>query len=145
MRFMLIIKTTVYSEAGVKHSQAYDEARIAYMKSLARAGVLLADEELQPSATGLRIGYQVHGGEPEVTAGPFPVDQGLIAGYTLIDVCSEEEAIDWARRMPVPYGPVAFEIEVRKLEENRHTPRNPRILAMEADLEDQRNMLKKYN
>ena len=143
MRYMLIVKATGYTEAGVKYSREYDEARTAYKESLARAGVLLADEALQPSATGLRIGYPVHGGEPEVTVGPFPVDQELIAAYTVIEVRLEEEAIDWARRMPVPNGPMAFGIELRKLEEDVDLPRDPCILAMELDLEEQRNMLDK--
>ncbi|WP_152396031.1 YciI family protein [Paenibacillus guangzhouensis] len=141
MRYMLIAKATEYTEAGVKYSREYDAARAAYKESLVRAGVLLADEALHPSATGLRIGYPVHGGEPEVTVGPFPVDQELIAGYMVIEVRLEEEAIDWARRMPVPSGPMAFGVELRKLEEDVALARDPHILAMEVDLEEQRNML----
>jgi len=141
MRFMFIVKATGFSEAGVKYGREYEEARTAYMKSLAKAGVLLADEALEPSAMGLRIGYPVHGGEPEVTVGPFPVDHELIAGFVLIDVSSEEEAIYWARRMPIPIGPMAFGIELRRLDEDAGTPRDPRMLALEADLEEQRNLL----
>ncbi|NOU86049.1 YciI family protein [Paenibacillus sp. LMG 31460] len=143
MRFMLIIKSTGYSEAGVKISREHNDAMVAYKKSLARAGALLAAEELQPSSSGIRILYPLHGGEPEVKAGPFPVDQELIAGYTLIEVNSEDEAADWALRMPYPRGCGAFEIEMRELKENTDSSRDPRILAMEADLEDQINMLKR--
>lgn len=143
MRFMLIIKASGYSDSGVKFSREHNDAMAAYNKSLARAGALLASEELQPSSSGIRILYPLHSGEPEVKAGPFPVDQELIAGYTLIDVNSEDEAAAWALRMPFPRGCGAFEIEMRELKENTDSTRDARILAMEADLEDHINMLKK--
>ncbi|EJQ92771.1 YciI family protein (plasmid) [Bacillus mycoides] len=143
MRFMLIVKATGNSEAGVKQSQEHNDAMNTYKKSLARAGVLLATEELQPSSRAIRILYRLHGGEPEVKAGPFKVGQELIAGYTLIDVKSEDEAVDWALQMPVPKGFGAFEIEMRKLEDETDSIRDPRTLAMEADLKEQINMLKK--
>ncbi|MBD1379426.1 YciI family protein [Metabacillus arenae] len=143
MRFMLIVKATEYTETGVKYSRKYTDAVNAYKKSLARAGVLLATEELQPSSNGIRILYPLHGGEPEVIAGPFTVGQELIAGYTLIDVSSEDEAAEWALQMPFPEGFGVFEIEMRMLEEETETIHDPRTLAMAADLEDQINMLKK--
>lgn len=137
MRFMLIVKATGYSEAGVKFNREHNDAMVAYKKSLARSGALLAVEELQPSSSGIRILYPLHGGEPEVKAGPFPVDQELIAGYTLIEVNSEDEAAEWALRMPFPRGCGASEIEMRELKENTDTTRDARILAMEADLMEQ--------
>lgn len=143
MRFMLIVKATGYVEAGVKYSREHTDAVNEYKKSLARAGVLLAAEELQPSSSGIRISYPLHGGEPEVKVGPFTVGQELIAGYTLIDVSSEDEAAEWALQMPVPKGLGAFEIEMRKLVDETDPMHNPRTLAMEAELEDQINMLKK--
>ncbi|MFC5651183.1 YciI family protein [Paenibacillus solisilvae] len=143
MRFMLIVKATGYSEAGVNHSREHSDARIAYKKSLSKAGALLAAEELQPSSTGIRISYPSHGGDPEVQAGPFPPDQELIAEYTLIDVGTEDEALNWALRMPVPAGRGECEIELRRLEENSDSLREPRLQALEADLQDQLNMLKK--
>ncbi|MFM1652842.1 YciI family protein [Brevibacillus sp. B_LB10_24] len=144
MRYMLMVKSTGYSEAGVKHGREYNDAMIAFRQSLARAGVLLAAEDLQPSSSGIRITYPLQGGKPEVNVGPFPVDQQLIAGYTLIDVTTEEEAVEWALRMPVPISHGEYEIEMRKLQENLDAMRDPRALAMEGDLEDQINMLKKY-
>nr|WP_261306424.1 YciI family protein [Paenibacillus andongensis] len=143
MRFILIVKATGYSETGVEFSREHNDAMVAYKKSLARSGALLAAEELQPSSSGIRILYPLHGGEPEVKAGPFPVDQELIASYTLIDVNSEDEAADWALKMPFPRGCGAFEIEMRELKEHTDSMRDPRILALEADLEDQINMLNK--
>lgn len=75
--------------------------------------------------------------------GPFPIDQELIAEYTLIDVRTEEEAADWALRMPIPAGLGAFQIEIRELEDKPSLIRDPKLLAMEVDLEEQLNMLKK--
>lgn len=141
MRFMIMVKATGYSEAGVKQSREHNDAMTAYKKSLARAGALLAAEELEPSSSGIRISYPMHGGEAEVQAGPFPADQALIAEYTLIDAKSEEEALDWALRMPVPAGREC-EVELRRLEENPDALREPRIKALEADLQDQLDMLK---
>ncbi|WP_235549173.1 YciI family protein [Paenibacillus sp. Root444D2] len=140
---MLIFKAIGYSEAGVKICREHNDAMVSYKKSLARSGALLASEELQPSSNGIRILYPLHGGEPEIKTGPFPADQMLIAGYTLIDVNSEEEAADLALRMPIPRGHGAFEIEMRELKENMNSTRDPRILALETDLEDQINMLKR--
>jgi hypothetical protein len=140
---MFIVKATGYTEAGLNDNWEHNDAMIEYNKSLAKAGVLLTAEELQPSASGTRIFYPLHDREPELQAGPFSVDQKLIAGFTLIDVSSEDEAIDWARRMPVPRGFREFEIEMRKLKEKKDFIQDPRTLAMEADLEDQINMLKK--
>jgi hypothetical protein len=138
---MLMVKATGYSEAGVSHDREYKEDMSAYKKSLAKAGVLLAAEELQPSSTGLRISYSSRGREPQVLAGPFPIDQELIAEYVLIDARTEDEALEWAFRMPVPTSRGECQIEVRRLEENSGSMRNPRIQAMEADLMDQLDML----
>ncbi|MBP1989867.1 YciI family protein [Paenibacillus eucommiae] len=143
MRFMLIVKASGFSEAGVNHSGEHIDSMMAYKKSLAKAGVLLASEELQPSSTGIRISYPSHGGEPEVQAGPFTLDHELIAEFTLIDVETEDEALNWALRMPIPAGRGECEIELRRLGENSDCQREPRIQAMEADLQDQLNMLRK--
>ncbi|NRD79877.1 YciI family protein [Bacillus sp. BRMEA1] len=142
MRFMFIVKATGYSEAGVNYSREHNDAMIAYKKSLASAGVLISAEELHPSSTGIRIMHPSDSGWPEILAGPFPVDQELIAEYILIDVNSEDEAFNLALRMPVP-GRDECKIEVRKLKENQGFLRDSGTLVMEADLENQLNMLKK--
>jgi hypothetical protein len=142
LRFILITKATGYSEAGVHQSQAHINEIIAYKKSLAMAGALFASEELQPSSTGIRISYPSYGGKPQVLGGPFPVDQELISGYTLIEVSTEEEALNWALRMPIPTGRGECEIELRRLEEHSISLWEPSIQAMEADLQDLLNMLK---
>lgn len=145
MRFMMIVKATGYSEAGINRSREHSDAMIAYKRSLAQAGVLLAAEELQPSSAGIRISYPSHGGEPAVQAGPFPADQELIAEYTLIDVGTENEALNWALRMPVSAGRGECKIELRRLEEYSDSLREPRLQAMEADLQDHLDILKKFN
>ncbi|MBD2862449.1 MULTISPECIES: YciI family protein [Paenibacillus] len=143
MRFMLMIKATGYSEAGVEPSREYAEARQTCRQSMAQAGVLLAAEELRPSTSGVRITYSALGGEPSLQTGPFPTDTALMAEYALIEVQSEDEALNWALRMPVPAGPGEYEIELRRLEEPADAWREPRIRAMEADLQDQLDMLQK--
>ncbi|RCW50281.1 YciI family protein [Paenibacillus prosopidis] len=143
MRFMLIVKSTVYSEAGVYHSREYNNATITYKQFLVKAGALLAAEVLQPSSSGIRITYPPHRGEPRVQVGPFSADKTLIAEFTLIDVRTDDEELNWALRMPVPAGLGEFEIEIRRLEENSDSLREPRIQALESDLQDQLYMFKK--
>ncbi|AZB41846.1 YciI family protein [Bacillus sp. FJAT-42376] len=142
MRFLLIIKATEYSEAGLAGGKDYREAMISYKKSLAKKGALLADEELQPSSIGLRITYPMKGENPQVLAGPFPVNQDLIMEYMLINVSSEDEALNWALRMPVPKVRGKYEIELRRLKEKLESIQDPGIKAMEASLQDQLNVLK---
>jgi hypothetical protein len=143
MRFMMIVKATKHSEAGVKPTRELVDAMTAYNEDLAKAGVLLAAERLYPSSGGLRISYSVPGGKPNVTAGPFEEAKKLVAGFTLIDVRSEEEAYEWAFRMPDPNGFGEGEIELRQVYEAAELIRDPKILAMEADLRDQIAMLNK--
>lgn len=143
MRYMLMVKATKHSEAGVKPSREYNDAMAAYIASLASSGVLLAVEELQPSSCGLRITYPLHGVMPKVMAGPFAETKNLVAGYTLIDVKSEEEAIEWAMRMPNPSGCCEYEIELRQLFENEGLLGASKSKVLEADLKDQIDMLNK--
>ncbi|MCZ8518941.1 MULTISPECIES: YciI family protein [Paenibacillus] len=147
MRYMLMVKGTGYSEAGVQHGREYDAAVAAYWQSLAQAGVLLAAEELLPSSAGIRIRVRPYDGEPEVQAGPFPADAGLLAGFALIDVMTEDEALQWALRMPIPAGMgrggAEWRIELRRLAEPTDAWRDPRIEALEADLQDQLHMLQR--
>jgi hypothetical protein len=89
-------------------------AMAAYHEQLAQAGVLLDATGLQPSSKGWRVRYS--GGKRMVVDGPFAQTSELIAGYTLIEVRSREEAMEWARRFPAPFGERADgEIEVRQL------------------------------
>ena len=114
MRFMIIVKATADSEAGVMPPDALLTEMAAYHEELAQAGVLLDGSGLQPSAKGWRIRYA--GGQRRVIDGPFADTKELVAGYTLIQVRSEAEALEWSRRFPAPHGAQAdAEIEVRRL------------------------------
>lgn len=114
MRFMILVKATATSEAGDMPDEALLAAMATYHEELARAGVLLDATGLQPSSKGWRIHYS--GGKQTVVEGPFAETKELIAGYTLIQVRSREEAMEWARRFPAPFGEQAEgEIEVRQL------------------------------
>lgn len=114
MRFMIVVMATAESEAGVMP----DEERIAcmarYHEELAQAGMLLDASGLQASAKGWRIKYT--GDKVSFVDGPFAESKELVAGYTLIQAKSREEAIAWTKRFPNPAGEgKAGEIEVRQL------------------------------
>ena len=114
MRFMLIVKANADSEAGVMPAEPLLREMTAFHEELAKAGVLLDASGLKPSSAGWRIRYR--GGRRSVIDGPFTETKDLIAGYTLIQVRSRDEAMEWARRYPAPMGPLAdAEIEVRQL------------------------------
>jgi len=116
MRFMIIVKATADSEAGVMPEESLLAAMAGYHEELAKAGALLDASGLQPSARGWRIRYS--GTRRTVIDGPFTESKELIAGYTLIQAKSREEALEWARRFPNPAGEGAeAEIEVRQLYE----------------------------
>jgi hypothetical protein len=114
MRFMILVKATADSEAGVMPEASLIAAMGAYHEELAKAGVLLDATGLQPTSKGWRIRYS--GGQRTVIDGPFTESKELLAGYTLIQVRSREEAMEWARRFPAPFGEGnEGEIEVRQL------------------------------
>ncbi|WP_136605181.1 YciI family protein [Paenibacillus dokdonensis] len=115
MRFMMIVKATSDSEAGVMPSPELLEAMLRYNEELAKAGILLAADGLQSSSSGIRISYPEPGGKPKVIDGPFTETKEIIAGYTLIEVKSREEAVEWAMRMPDPHGNGQGEIELRQV------------------------------
>lgn len=114
MRFMIIVKATKDSEAGVMPEEKLLAEMAKYHEELAKAGVLLDGSGLQASSKGWRIKYS--GGKRTVIDGPFTESKELIAGYTLIQVKSREEAMEWARRFPNPAGDgKEAEIEVCQL------------------------------
>jgi hypothetical protein len=111
---MIMVKANADSEAGTMPEEALIAAMAAYHEELAKAGVLLDASGLQPSSKGWRIRYS--GGRRTVSDGPFAETRELLASYTLIQVRSREEAKEWARRFPAPFGDrVDSEIEVRQL------------------------------
>ena len=116
MRFMIIVKATPDSEAGrwPADSDKLFEAMRVYHEELVKAGVMLDGSGLHPSSKGWRIRYAPDG-KRTVVDGPFAESKELIAGYTLIQVRSREEALEWTRRFPAPFEGQACEIEVRQL------------------------------
>ncbi|MBL0422713.1 YciI family protein [Ramlibacter sp. AW1] len=118
MRYMIMVRATDDTEAGrfPPDAERLMAAMAAYHEELARAGVLLDASGLKPSSAGWRVRYG--DGQPRVVDGPYAESKELIAGYTLIQVRSREEALEWSRRFPNPMGEGArCEIEVRPLYE----------------------------
>ena len=114
MRFMIIVKATRDSEAGKQAPESAFAEMAAYHEALVRAGVLLDGAGLQPSSKGWRIKYS--GGKRTVIDGPFTEAKELIAGYTVIQVKSREEALEWVRRFPNPsIDGNDGEIEIRQM------------------------------
>jgi hypothetical protein len=111
---MIIVKANPDSEASVVPEEKLFAEMATYHEQLAKAGVLRDASGLQPSAKGWRIRY--NGGKRTVVDGPFAETKELIAGYTLIEVASREEALEWTKRFPNPaHGGKDCEIEVRQL------------------------------
>jgi hypothetical protein len=121
MRFMIIVKATKESEAETSPAGSEPDEKLmadmtAYHEELSKAGVLLDGNGLKPSSNGFRIRYD--GTARTVTDGPFAEVKELIAGYTVIQVKSREQALEWARRFPNPNGEgKPAEIEVREMYE----------------------------
>jgi hypothetical protein len=112
MRFMIIVKATKDSEAGVMPEERLIADMATYHEQLQKAGVLLDASGLRPSSAGWRIKYS--GDKRAVIDGPFTEAKELVAGYTIIEVNSREEALEWSRRFPNPHLENG-EIEVRQL------------------------------
>src|SRR5881275_2896617 len=101
MRFMIIVKATKDSEAGVMPSEQLLRDMGKFNIELEKAGVMLAGEGLQPSSKGARVRFS--GNKRTVIDGPFAERKELIAGFCLWQVCSLEEAIEWLKRFPNPH------------------------------------------
>jgi hypothetical protein len=112
MRFMIIVKASKDSEAGVMPSEQLLTEMGKFNEELAKAGVLLAGEGLHPSSKGARVRFS--GSKRTVIDGPFAETKELIAGYWLWRVKSKEEAVDWAKRCPNPHNEEG-EIEIRQV------------------------------
>jgi len=114
MRFMIIVRATKDSEAGVMPPDDLIAEMGKYHEELARAGLLLDASGLKPTSAGWRVKYS--GGKTSVVDGPFAETKELIAGYTIIKAKSREEALAWTRRFPNPFPQnTTCEIEVRQL------------------------------
>ena len=109
MRFMLIVKASDKSEAGVMPTEKELADMGRFNEEMIKSGVMLAGEGLQNSSKGARVKFS--GGKPTVVDGPFAETKELVAGFWLIQAKSKEEAVEWARRVPFVDG----EIEVRQV------------------------------
>ena len=133
MKFMMIVRATPETESGIfPDDDTLMATMAAYNEELARAGVLLDAAGLQPSAKGWQIRYRADGSQ-RVVDGPFAEAKELIAGYTLIDVRSRDEAMEWARRFPAPMGEgVEATIELRPLYELEDFPQTESLERLRA-------------
>lgn len=114
MRYMIIVKATSDSEAGIMPTESQLTEMMEFHEELANAGVLLDASGLQPSSKGWCVRYS--GSQRSIVDGPFAETKELIAGYTLIQVESPEEAMEWSKRFPNPAMDGGdCEIEVRRL------------------------------
>ena len=113
MRFMVIVKASPESEAGVMPREEMLAAMGAYNEELAKAGVMLAGEGLHPSSRGARV--QFSGASRTVVDGPFAETKELVAGFWILQVKSKAEAIEWMKRAPSPMPGEEAEIEIRQV------------------------------
>jgi hypothetical protein len=117
MRFMMIVKATQDSEAGVMPDEQQLASMGKYNEELVKAGVMLDGSGVTPSSQGVRVRFSA-GGKRAVLDGPFTETKELLSGYWLIQVKSREEAIEWAKRIPFAPDPrtgAEPEVELRRL------------------------------
>jgi len=112
MRFMIIVKATKDSEAGVMPSEQLLTEMGKYNEELVKADIMLAGEGLQPSSKGARVRFS--GSTRTVIDGPFAETKEIVAGYWLWQCKSKQEAIEWVKRCPNPM-PGESEIEIRQV------------------------------
>ncbi len=126
MRFMLLMIPKGYEKAapGAMPDAKAVAAMMKYNESLQKAGVLLALDGLHPLSMGVRISFS--GGKPKVTDGPFIETKEVLGGYWMIQVKSQEEAVEWASRCPAADGD---EIEVRQVQELSDFPADVKEVA----------------
>ena len=136
MRFMIIIKATKDSEAGVMPSEQLLREMGQFNEDLVQAGVMLAGDGLHPSSKGARVRFS--GGRRTVIDGPFAETKELIAGYWVWQCRSKEEAIEWVKRCPNPM-PGESEIEIRQVfeAEDFGAEFTPELKAQEDRLREQ--------
>jgi hypothetical protein len=113
MRFMVIVRATKQSEAGMLPDEKLLADMGKFNEELVKAGVMLAGEGLQPSSKGARVRFS--GEKRTVIDGPFTETKELIAGFWLWQVKSKQEAIEWVKRSPNPFPGMDSEIEIRQV------------------------------
>ena len=115
MRFMVIVKATERSEAGVLPTEQELAAMGAYNEELVKAGVMIAGDGLHPSSKGARVKFAPAGNRRTVIDGPFSESKELIAGFWIFQVKSLEECIEWVKRCPNPMQGEEGVIEIRQI------------------------------
>jgi hypothetical protein len=137
MRFMVIRKADEETEAGVMPTEALVTAMMKYNDEMVKAGVMLAGDGLQPSSKGARVKFS--DGKPVVIDGPFAESKEMIAGYSIIQVKSREEALEWLKRWPVEDAHGNVELELRQLYEAEDFGEEftPALRAWEDSLREQ--------
>ena len=113
MRFMVMVKATKESESGTPPTPEAMAAMQNYNEELVKAGILLAAEGLSPSSKGARVKFS--GDQRSVVDGPFAETKELVAGFSIIQVKSLAEAIEWVKRVPNIFPNNEAEVEIRKL------------------------------
>lgn len=113
MRFMILVKASVDSEAGKMPGTELLEAMGKYNEELVKAGIMVAGEGLHPSSTGARVRFS--GESRQVIDGPFAETKELVAGFWIWELPSMEDAIAWVKRCPNPMPGLESEIEIRRI------------------------------
>lgn len=130
MRFVIFRKADAETEAetspGGGVSQDLLSQMMSYNEEMAKAGVLIGGDGLMPSSRGFRIKFK--GGKPTVVDGPFAEAKELVAGYTLIQVGSREEALEWVKKWPPLDGHGEVELELRQIYESEDFDMTPEIV-----------------
>ncbi len=137
MKFMILVKATKNSEAGLMPSQELLTAMMQYNQTLVDAGIMLAGEGLHPSSKGVRVRFS--GSKRVVTGGPFAETNEVVAGYWLWQCRSMEEAIEWVKRCPNPMPGEESDIEIRPLfgAEDFGTEFTPELRQQEERMREQ--------
>lgn len=136
MRFMVIVKASKDSEAGVMPSPELLNAMMKFNEEIAKAGVMKAGEGLQASSKGARVRFE--GDKRTVIDGPFAETKELIAGYWIWECKSLDEAIEWAKKIPNPHETENNELEIRQIFEatDFSCQGNPELHEQEARVRD---------
>jgi hypothetical protein len=138
MKFMVMVKATKSSEAGVMPSEQLIADMTRFNEELVKAGIMEAGEGLHPSSKGARIRF-TKDDKRSVIDGPFAETKELVAGYWIWNVKSREEAIAWAKRSPSPFPGEDCEIEIRQVmsAEDFGAEFTPELREKEERLRDQ--------
>ena len=143
MRFMILIKATKASEAGVLPDEKLLTEMGKFNEELVKAGIMLDGEGLHPTSKGARVRFS--GSKRTVIDGPFPETKELIAGYWIWQVKSKAEAIDWVKRCPNPFQDTDSEVEIRQIfeAEDFGAEFTPELREQEDRIRTQAEQLKK--